>query len=212
MNQITFRWLRCRDHYEVTKDKGGFRVVQPRSQNMEIIEPLELNNALWKQLADAQGNETRLLDFANAFGMLAPFALPLDAFDLEAGEFPNHRPEAIADWRKTTSELSHVIERWRVGDLTEVCRTITGLRLSNLSLRLEPQSWREPPVLSIGPGSLCDAIWVQLAHAVSNDLKQKPCVVCGTWFSYGPGTEFNSKRKYCSDTCKNRFHEVRRRK
>jgi hypothetical protein len=204
-NQTSFTWLRCRDGYEFT-DREGAPFIQPRTNNHEPIRPLELNSALFRQLAATYEDEAMVREFADAFGMLAPFKFPLDAYDIAAGEFPSHRPGALADWANSANELRYAIKAWDDEDITEVCDTINSLKLSKLSLRLEPQTFREPPVLTVGPASLIDAIWVQLAHAVSNNLNQRACEGCGIWFSYGSGAKERADKRFHDDRCKAKFH------
>ena len=210
MSQISFRWVKCRDQHEVLADTDGNRFLVPKSGNMEVIKPLEINNALWRQLENTAGNEGKIIEFANSFGMLEPVPNSIDSYNLDAHEFPKPRREPIAAWKIFAHKLHHVINRWDTGDIIEVARTINNLELSGLNLSIEPQKAEKVPLLCIGCRSLKDAIWVQLIHSITQNQRQRSCLVCGNWFSYGDGTNYSAKRIYCSDKCRNRFHETNR--
>jgi hypothetical protein len=56
------------------------------------------------------------------------------------------------------------------------------------------------------PKCLLDAIKLQLLERISNGVNTFECLSCGSWFSKKSGA------KFCSDKCKDDYHNAQRKK
>jgi hypothetical protein len=64
--------------------------------------------------------------------------------------------------------------------------------------------------LKIVPATLRDALWLQLAEALSNGTKMRKCRHCDDWFSAGAGTDRRADAEFCSDEHRKRFNSLNR--
>jgi hypothetical protein len=72
------------------------------------------------------------------------------------------------------------------------------------------QGPRAPPFLSMRCNSLLGAIQVQAVQSILGGRKSVQCLECSTWFEVGAGAR-RSSAKFCSDQCKDRFHNRQKR-
>jgi hypothetical protein len=66
--------------------------------------------------------------------------------------------------------------------------------------------------LSLVPRSLLGALWLQLAHILSEGVKISTCRHCGTWFEAGKsgGQGLRRDAKFCSFAHKQLYHSLKR--
>ncbi len=63
--------------------------------------------------------------------------------------------------------------------------------------------------LCMRPTHLCDALWIQLAHAIDGSEALRACVECKKWFTIKAGRG-RSDKEYCSDACRMRAYRERK--
>jgi hypothetical protein len=64
--------------------------------------------------------------------------------------------------------------------------------------------------LKIGPATLRDALWLQLAQNLSSGVKVRQCRHCNEWFRAGPGTSRRADAQFCSDEHRKRYNSLQR--
>jgi hypothetical protein len=82
----------------------------------------------------------------------------------------------------------------------------------NVAVSLESK-WPENKCAPVWqPGTLADAMLVQLVQSVTSGLSVQTCEQCGQWFERGGarGKARRSISRFCSERCKNRHHYAQR--
>ncbi|HET8920663.1 MAG TPA: hypothetical protein VFN27_13400, partial [Xanthobacteraceae bacterium] len=57
---------------------------------------------------------------------------------------------------------------------------------------------------------LLDAIWLQLAEALSGDAQIRRCLQCGAWFAAGANFGRRRETKFCSDEHRILYNSLKR--
>jgi hypothetical protein len=73
------------------------------------------------------------------------------------------------------------------------------------------ESGSEEPFLKVGPRTLLDAIWLQLAEVIAGDGEIRHCRYCGLWFAAGGQSGRRQDAKFCSDEHRIAFNNDQRR-
>jgi len=88
-----------------------------------------------------------------------------------------------------------------VGPARQMLRELLASRLRN-RLTAEPHLEGNGVMsLSLSPSTLLDAMWLQLALAISGDKDFRACKHCGKWFELSPETA-RTNRIFCSNSCR----------
>jgi hypothetical protein len=66
------------------------------------------------------------------------------------------------------------------------------------------------PVVKFSPTSLLDALWLQLAQALSGGEKVRQCERCNNWFPVGGKSGRRLVARFCSDQCRIDFNSLKR--
>jgi hypothetical protein len=163
--------------------------------------PLETKPLLYREFASLDGSKQSCLGFARRNGLLF------------------HRSHREGDllrlWRQYVEHLKHVIEFCELGisNPRQAVRQFGQEKIGPLAKfypSLSLQGPRAPPVLSMRCDSLLGAIQMQAVQSILGGRKSAQCVECSTWFEIGPGAR-RSSAKFCSDQCKDRFHNRQKR-
>ena len=64
--------------------------------------------------------------------------------------------------------------------------------------------------LKIVPATLRDALWLQLAQALSDGTRMRKCRHCDEWFRAGAGTDRRADAEFCSDEHRKRSNSLKR--
>jgi hypothetical protein len=167
-----------------------------------VRHPLEGNPTLYREFA-CLDSEQAYLDFARKNGLL--FTIP--------GGATGH--EALSIWRTEIERVRRLIEFCEIGaaDPRQALRKFAPQEVPLVYGQLDPvlslQGPLAPPVLSLRCDSLLCAIELQAILAILRGRKSHQCVECSNWFEIGSGAR-RSIAKFCSDQCKNRFHNRRK--
>jgi hypothetical protein len=179
MENVIFKWERCRDGYTLAKDEHGTEIIRPNSRTFYAVEPLVVDLALFRRFALLKKNPRAYVEFASTFGLLK------HARD----------EEPIATWNTERSSLHAGVSLWEAGRVDALEGHFNSLPFAKLDVRVRDG------VLSLEPRNLRDAIWLQLALSLTKREKHKACLWCKTWFPYGPGTGRRETALYCSPRC-----------
>lgn len=195
-----------------------------QSWPIRLYAPLFEQPGLFLEFANLELNRESALKFANRYGQLGIgqfFARePLPA--PEQGEPSRERrtERVLGDtWRAWQDEQGFMrvaVKDWQQltqggGEDEEVESLLTVL---NQQLRgrvvplLTPDAVQGGFKLDWRPVSLIGALWLQLAHAVSQNQRFRPCDGCGAWLEES-GQRSRWNLIYCSDACRMRTYRRR---
>jgi hypothetical protein len=177
----------------------GPRIVR-KGRASHRIEPLKHLPSLFRDFACLTDAE-QCLAFANKYGHL--------------GCNPDHKAEppegeVVSDWLMHAARLAAAIEAWERAPATFLTRYGQQLTVAQVSVELVPGRTAGQPVLQLVPKTLRDAIHLQFAQHVNSGRDLHTCEFCGVWFERGQGGGRKSGARFCSDQCRNRFHNQRR--
>jgi hypothetical protein len=192
---ISFEWTRGYG-YELSGD-----VIRQSGRGRDHIHPLEIRKTLYLDFASIDGTAETCLAFAQAWGLLMTPA-KLDA------------AEPIDQWRQKIRSM----KSWITG--VTMVRTANSrrveARMAAVDVTLvsgEPWVPGLPaipkPTLVLRPHTLFDAMMVQLALSTAGGNALATCEQCGNPFEVG-ATGKRSIARFCSDACRNKFHNQRR--
>ena len=152
------------------------------------------------------------------FAELSPGNEGIDDFASKYGLLVNPIAEPVILWNDVSGDMGTAVVEWqdgmRRGDLRNTAATINDrmdFRLlhsrgadvvSVPRIELDGLSRALRPALRIRVPNLYQALWLQFAQTVSNDIALRHCDRCPAWFAYGPGTGRRKKARYCSDACR----------
>jgi hypothetical protein len=87
-----------------------------------------------------------------------------------------------------------------------------GALITTVEVALVPGKPHGRAVHSFRPGVLRDAMRIQLSQSIVSGNAVNVCPVCGNWFERGGrgGDVKRSIARFCSDRCRNAFHNKQR--
>jgi hypothetical protein len=212
MELLDFVWARCLDGHRIMKreppnarDEAEARrrgwvnmdpypssdYVRPNSTRYERYVPLE--NVLFKIFATWEATPGGMVRFCDAYGSLR-----------------NAGGDWIIeiDWMlKEQETLRHTLRLLDSGDPTELVERLERGRAGGALRLWQAKDGSLSPYLV--PGSLVQAMWLQLALHAASAAKLLSCERCGSPFRVGGGTKRRSTAKYCSNACKVAAYKAR---
>jgi len=152
-------------------------------ERLETYKPLELHENLFGELASIRQTPDGVLNFVKKFGPLTLEGMP----SIEGEEVA-----VVLEAAQTISRLLLANERKRIpSNFSPPPRPV------HLNVRiLDPASHKHP--FTLVPETLLDAIWLQLADALSVNAEIHRCLQCGLWFPAGRGFRRRQDAKFCS--------------
>ena len=210
MELIEFEWARCLDGYRLEKPKppsakmtaklkkGRWINVDPypnsdwilpNSDRFESYQPLK--NVLFDVFAKWKDTPEGMVRFCNSFGQLKGRA----------------RLEQV-DWLLAEQrDLRITLRLLKSGDPTALIDRLEATPIAGCAFKLRRTDDGLKTV--VVPGSLIQAIWVQLLLHANSGAKLLRCDRCGKPFAVGTGTKRRSTAKYCSNACKVAAYKAR---
>jgi hypothetical protein len=183
-------WWRDLKGYRVWD--GGRRIVASGVKE-ENYKPFQRHQNLFGEFASIPKTAEGLLDFMTKFGPLTREGLDAQGEDVAAGV-------AAA---QSMEQLLQAVERPGPAQLFGERRSI------HLTLQIaDTGSGRL--VASLVPDTLLDAIWLQLAEALSGDAQIRRCLRCGAWFAAGANFGRRRETKFCSDEHRILYNSLKR--
>jgi hypothetical protein len=192
--KIKFEWTRAfaKSPGEPAYALAGGTIRQV-SRGKQSYSPLE-NQALYLDFAQLK-TPHEYLAFVEKWGLLmapASASAPLPSEDLSF-------------WR---AEIKRMLGLVRM--LPTVIKTAnsrgTYARVGSVDVLLVPGTGPDArPVMVMEPGNLLQAMNLELAQSVAGGAALNECQQCKRWFEAGRGAK-RSIAKFCSDSCRNRFH------
>ena len=185
-----FTWRRDLKGYRLWE--AGRRIVAS-GVKQETYKPFERHENLFGEFASIAKTAEGLLDFVTKFGPLTLEGLDEQGEDVAAGV-------AAA---QSMAQLLQTAERPGPAHLFGERRSI------HLTLQIaDTGSGRLLP--SVVPDTLLDAIWLQLAEALSGDAQIRRCLQCGAWFAAGANFGRRRETKFCSDEHRILYNSLKR--
>ena len=195
--KIFFPWGRCENGYKIIKNNGELWFESNSSKIIEIF-PLADDTSLFHNLSEVNPNSPEsILAFIQGTGL---------------GAKNGKGRESVLDWEDCIREINKMIKKWDGRKIDNLAHDFNGLKIGgihkiNLKMELEkdPKTGkykRVPiPLLYLQPKTLFEAIWIQFAHAVEDNIPQYECNNCNKWFV---PREENSQ--FCNINCKRNRH------
>ena len=184
-----FQWEVDVGGYEIATNRTDeWRELRGRTGQRRKYDPFALGSdgrVLFHILADTKQTPNGYLDFANRFGLL------------------NHsaEPEPLDVWYIAIGSMAVVVENWHEGEWDALEDAYRHHDFAQVSVHLDREPNALRPTLHVSPASLIDALWIQLAEALSSDLKIRKCLRCFKPFPFGTGTARRNTAIYCSPKC-----------
>jgi len=155
--------------------------------------PLERNDNLFGQFASIPQTPEGVLDFITKFGPLTLDGLQESGDDVAA---------ALEGARSMAGLLRAVGEGQSPTQLPSQHRSM------RLTLRVGYPA--TSGTLTVLPETLLDAIWLQLAEALSSGAQIRRCEHCKAWFAAGAGFGRRREAKFCSDEHRILYNSLKR--
>lgn len=216
--EIDFEWWRCPTGYEgvhepwrggndgLVAHPTGIRVLPQhimerarylirRPGPLEPYRPLERFAGLARIFASDVKKPGDVVRFAMKFGPLTREGLEPDIGE-SVDETIIHA-EAMREFLDSVADGKRLVE-------------IQANPLSNIEAALAVDPLTSRPRLRLRPASLRDALWLQLAQALSGDAPLRQCAHCGLWFEVGRQSGRRLDAKFCSDEHRIAFNSLKR--
>ena len=194
---VHFPWGRCSSGYNIVK-KNRELWFEPSSEKVTEVFPLEDDPSLFHNISEVNPDSS---DSIHAF---------IQGTGLGAGN--GMEPEAVLDWEDYIRQMRGMVEKWDGRKIDNLVQEFNGLKIGgmhtiNLTMELEkdPDTGKYKreaiPLLYLQPRTLFQAIWIQFAQAVEDNIPQYECVNCNKWFA--PTREDS---QYCNVNCRKKKH------
>jgi hypothetical protein len=214
---IGFEWPRGRS-YEIvepplprskndplakTIDEPHIRQTGRTEKETPERQPLEIHPSLYLDFAKLDGSAEfaeACRRFAQNWGLLTQYAEP-------------NAQEPLSLWRREIKTMKDTIERLRRAFEEKIIPSRGDWIPTDLQLVLAfPGKPDGRPVPLFRPRTLRDAMRVQLVQSIARGNAVNVCPVCGGWFERGGrgGDVKRSIARFCSDRCRNAFHNKQR--
>jgi hypothetical protein len=182
----------------------------------ETVWPLD-NPGLYLAFANLDRNAGACLTFAREFGLLTTRG-------------SDGAVERLDFWQREIKKMKSLISMLGAGDDTPggVVRTANSrmvkFKATSIDVVLEsrpkldqrgraipdPHNPNNRPVLVLQPQNLLEGMFLQLAQRVATEGSIYICKQCTKAFEAGVGKGRRSIAEFCSESCKNRYHYLRR--
>jgi hypothetical protein len=213
---IEFVWARCIDGYRVFKKeppdpaeeaeyrRRGIVNLDPFPESDYITEKsrrteryLPLENVVFKIFADWEPTPEGMVSFCDAYGPL---------YNWQEGHSIITPIEAML---REQEALRRALIMFESRDPTELIAALDLGRAGRCAFRLwQTDEGSLSPI--IVPGSLAQAMWLQLALHAASGARLLSCERCGNPFLVGIGTNRRNTAKYCSNACKVAAYKARK--
>jgi hypothetical protein len=196
--EIDFQWSRA--YSKVSSDPAAYECVDGKirqiGRGVQQYSPLK-NKQLFLDFAQLDGSPGSCVSFAETWGLLSTPARAASSF------------EELHVWRREIKRmLTYIRMLPRVVKIANSRGTYA--RVAKIDVLLVPGSAPgSAPVLVMEPGTLLEAMNLQLALYVSGGNSLLTCQECHKTFQAGRGVK-RSIAKFCGDECRNRYHNKRR--
>jgi hypothetical protein len=197
--KVDFEWTR--GQYECVpspSNKTRF-VIRQIGKGKERCRPLELpsKTSLAVTFANLDGSRGQCLNFANSYGLLTMPAREGAAEFLKGPE----------SWQREIKKMRALLHS------TEMVRTANSRKvhfnMTTLDVGLVSDLPNTSPILIMSPPTLLAAMIVQAAQAKASGISFRGCMQCANLFEQGTQAK-RSVAKFCSTSCRNRFHYEQR--
>ena len=180
-------------------DEPHIRQTSRTEKENPARRPLEIHPSLHLAFAKLDGSAESCRHFAQNWGLLRRYA--------EIGA-----QEPLSLWQREIKTMKDTVEGLRRAFDEKVIPSRGALITTELEVVLVPGKPDGRAVLSFRPRILRDAMRIQLAQSIASGNAVNACPVCGSWFERGGrgGDVKRSIARFCSDRCRNAFHNKQR--
>lgn len=178
-----------------SKIPGKMKTIVPIDGELQHGTPLTVGN-LFAVFAQLDGSPESCLQFARHHGPLTRAGNTADG-------------ELLSTWVDNIKAMREALSLWQKGLDHLKNSDYTGRSFGKILHGLKLASPDEPPRLTLVPTSLLSALWLQFEQEVTSGSDLKSCAFCGRWFTVGPSSARRLDARYCSETCRNRYHNQR---
>lgn len=190
------------------------RMLRPRSERCKHFDFFQSNPSAFLEFAQTPLTADGVRTLADRYGPLRTRVRERRCID----DFWGHH---VDYWRSTMNALRKAVEVWDktkvTGDYSQIIRIMERgehpVRLEEVGTGLRVLLKKDPleatARLCIRPIHLRDAVWIQLAHAISGSQSLATCVECKAWFTISTD-HGRSDKEYCSNACRMRAYRKRR--
>jgi hypothetical protein len=185
-----FTWRRHPRGYRLWDSDTRIVASMPKE---ETYKPFERNENLFGEFASIQKTPEALLDFITKYGPLT----------LEGQQEPG---EDVAAALEAASAMAGVLQAVARPSLTQLPPQRRSVRLT---LQITAAGGGRPVTTAV-PDTLLDAIWLQLAEALSGDAQIRRCLQCNAWFAAGGNFGRRRETKFCSDEHRILYNSLKR--
>jgi hypothetical protein len=203
---IGFEWTRGRT-YECgpSISNKAARVIRQVGRGSDAFRPLEIKRVSkpYLEFANLSGTPEQCIKFASTFGLLT---LPAR----------NGAEERLDFWQREIKKMKGSIAMFEAtsdqpgGILRTVASRRVNAKMASIDVWLECPDPNARPVLIWKPRSLLDAMLLQLAQTIAGSGSIHVCKQCGNFFEAGSNEGRRSIAVFCSESCKNRHHYLKR--
>lgn len=199
--KIEFQWSRA---YSNRPDRDAYTAkdgkLHQTGEAKLSYAPLKLGG-LYLEFAQLDGTAESCVGFATKYGLLR-----------EAARVSQPPSEDLADWRKEIRKMALNIQRWQ--DIVKIDRKGLGsfVKVANIDVFLMPgQGVDATPVLAMQPGSLLDAMNLEMAQFISGNGRRGlvQCRGCGVMFQAGAGGK-RTVARFHNNECRIAYNNAKR--
>jgi hypothetical protein len=187
------------DPFAATIDEPHIRQTGRTEKENPAPRPLEMHPTLHLVFAQLDGSAEACLHFARNWGLLWKPA--------EVGA-----QERLSTWRSEIKTMKATIAGLRRAIDEDAFPSRGAIIDAELDVLLVSGKPDGRPVLSFRPKNLRNAMRIQLAQSIAGGNAISVCPICGAWFQRGGrgGDVKRSIARFCSDKCRNAFHNKQR--
>jgi len=155
--------------------------------------PLSKLPELFKVFAKIPRTAEGVLNFINTYGHFTNAGLAHRTGDMV--------PAVLDEAEEISKRLNRLSLNSRLG---------ADIRITTLHASLVTDRVTGGVELKLTPATLRDALWLQLAQAITEGAKIRKCLHCNEWFRAGPGADRRADAEFCSDEHRKRFNSLQR--
>jgi hypothetical protein len=198
--RVDFLWSRA---YSTRPNRAAYVIedgkILQTGDAKEFYSPSRLED-LYLEFAQLDGSSEACLGFASKYGLLR-----------EEARLTRPPTETLADWRSEIRRMASNIRR-----LPQVVRVVnsvgTYVRVAKIDVFLMPGEGADAsPVMVMQPGSLLDAMKLEMAQFISGGGRLIPCRNCATMFQAGRAGGKRAGAQFHNDECRIAFNNAKRR-
>jgi hypothetical protein len=194
--------------YHPDEEERIVHYIVPKTEQFEPFSLFEREPVTFLEFADIPKTHKGVIAFADRYGLLS--ASGLEDVDQWYGSIRAMK-KAVSAWEhaKATHDFSKIVQLVDRRAQFSSFDALSEDRGVPVCVNLNQDGSHGPVQLSIRPGTLIDALWVELALAIIGNYNYRACSVCGAYYRIEAGGDRPDKT-YCSDKCRMKAYRDRK--